>query len=148
VVLGNARVGQLLESIAAPAGLRTARTPEYLRWRYGLPALGYRAIALDDNPAAGVAVFRLRRRGDAVEAGVSDVIVPAGARAGERQLLRAVARQTGADYAIRVGRANLRVGYVPFPRQGPLLTWRTLADHSAPPTPRDLELSLGDVELL
>jgi GNAT superfamily N-acetyltransferase len=147
-VLGDTRVGALLESVAAPTALRTARSPDYLRWRYGLPALGYRAIALDDDPAAGIAVFRLRRRGDAVEVGVSEVIVPAGAGASERRLLRAVARQTGADYAIQVGRPKLRVGFLPFPRQGPLLTWRTLADHSAPPAQRDLDLSLGDVELL
>jgi hypothetical protein len=37
---------------------------------------------------------------------------------------------------------------VPFPRQGPILTWRPLADRSAPPQVRDLELALGDVELL
>jgi GNAT superfamily N-acetyltransferase len=147
-VLGDTRVGTLLESALGPSGLRTARTADYVRWRYGLPALGYRAIALDDDPAAGVAIFRLRRRGDAVEAGVSDVIVPAGAGAAARRLLQAVARQTGADYAIQVGRPRLRSGFVPFPRQGPLLTWRALADHSPPPTPRDLELSLGDVELL
>jgi hypothetical protein len=147
-VLGDARIGALLEAVPVPSGLRTARTPDYLRWRYGLPALGYRAIALDDDPAAGIAVFRLRHRGDAVEAGISDVIVPAGARAARRQLLRAVARQTRADYAIQVGRPQLRSGFVPFPRQGPLLTWRTLADHSPPPAPRALELSLGDVELL
>jgi hypothetical protein len=147
-VLGDSRVGALLESAPGPSGLRTARTPEYLRWRYGLPALGYRAIALDDDPAAGIAVFRLRRRGHAVEAGISDVIVPAGAGAAARGLVRAVARQTGADYAIQVGRPELRSGFVPFPRQGPLLTWRILADQSPPPARHDLELSLGDVELL
>jgi GNAT superfamily N-acetyltransferase len=147
-VLGDTRVNELLESIRAPVGLRTARTPEYLRWRYGLPALGYRAVAVDDNPAAGLAVFRLRRRGSAVEAGVSDVIVPRGGAAAERTLLRAVARQTGADYAIRVGAPNLRAGYVPFPRQGPLLTWRPLADAAPPPRRQDLDLALGDVELL
>jgi GNAT superfamily N-acetyltransferase len=147
-LLADARVCELIESLGAPSGFRTARTAEYLRWRYGLAALGYRAIAIDDDPAAGVAVFRLRRRGDAVEVGVSEVLVPAGADRAARQLLRAVARETGADYAVRVGKPELRAGYVPFPRQGPILTWRPLADHSTPPTRRDLDLTLGDVELL
>jgi hypothetical protein len=119
-----------------------------LRWRYGLDALGYRAIALDDDPASGLAIFRVRRRGDATEAGISDVIVPQGADAARRRLLALVARRTGADYAIRVGRPSLRAGYVPFPRQGPILTWRPLADQARPPALGDLDLSLGDVELL
>jgi hypothetical protein len=42
----------------------------------------------------------------------------------------------------------LRAGFVPLPRQGPILTWRPLADPAAPPRLRDLDLSLGDVELL
>ena len=147
-LLADVRVHDLLASRAAPAALRTARTPEYLRWRYGLAELGYRALAIDDDPAAGLALFRLRRRGEAVEVGVSDVLVPDGADGAARRLLKTVARQTGADYAVRVGRPTLRAGYVPFPRQGPILTWRPLADPSAPPALRDLDLSLGDVELL
>lgn len=147
-LLSDVRVHELLESRGAPFGLRTTRTAEYLRWRYGLAALGYRALAINDDPAAGLALFRLRRRGDAVEVGVSDVLVPDGAGDAARRLLSAVARQTGADYAVRVGRPMLRAGYVPFPRQGPILTWRPLADVSPPPTRRDLDLSLGDVELL
>jgi GNAT superfamily N-acetyltransferase len=147
-VLADSRLPDLIAAIGPPARLRTEKTPEFLRWRYGLASLGYRAIALDDDPAAGVAIFRVRRRGDATEAGVSDVIVPDGAAATRRHLLRLVARQTGADYAIRVGRPLPRAGYVPFPRQGPILTWRRLADPAPAPRLRDLDLSLGDVELL
>ena len=159
-VLADPRVNDLLASIGAPRGLRTVKTVEHLGWRYGLASLGYRALVLDDDPAAGLAVFRLRRRGAAIEAGISDVLVPAGARAAERSLLRAVARQTGADYAIRLGatcgsspadrlRALLpTAGFLPFPRQGPLLTWRPLADAAPVPTLAELDLALGDVELL
>ena len=159
-VLADARVDTLLASVRAARGFRTAKTAEHLRWRYGLPALGYRAIALDGDPAAGLAVFRLRRRGAAIEAGISDVLVPDGARGSERRLLRTVARETRADYAIRLrgadgpGAANRvralvpRSGFVPFPKQGPLLTWRPLADTAAPPGLADLDFSLGDVELL
>ena len=148
VVLADSRVDELLAAAGPPAGLRTERTPEFLRWRYGLASLGYRAIAANDDPAAGIAIFRLRRRGDATEAGISDVIVPSGAATTRRRLLSQIARDTGADYAIRVGRPLPRSGYVPFPRQGPILTWRPLADTAAPPALRDLDLTLGDVELL
>ena len=147
-VLADARVHDLLAAVGPPTRLRTAKTAEYLRWRYGLAALGYRAIAIDGDPAAGLAIFRVRRRGAATEAGVSEVIVPAGAAGTRRQLLGLVARETGADYAIRVGRPIPRAGYLPFPRQGPILTWRPLADPASPPRLRDLDLSLGDVELL
>jgi GNAT superfamily N-acetyltransferase len=147
-VLAHADVPDLLASVGAPSGLRTARSPAYLRWRYGLEALGYRAIAIDDEPAAGLAIFRVRRRGDATEAGISELIVPNGAAVARRRLLGLVAHRTGADYAIRVGRPSLRAGYVPVPRPGPILTWRPLAERTRPPALGDLDLSLGDVELL
>jgi hypothetical protein len=147
-VLADPRVHDLLAAVGPPTGLRTAKTPEFLCWRYGLDTLGYRAVAIDDDPAAGIAIFRVRRRGEATEAGVSDVIVPYGAAATHRRLLRLVAKQTGADYAIAVGRPFPRARFLPFPRQGPVLTWRRLADQSAPPRLRDLDLALGDVELL
>ncbi len=147
-LLAHPHVHHLLENLGPPTGLRTTRSAEYLRWRYGLPALGYRALAIADDPAAGIAIFRVRRRGGATEAGISDVIVPNGATATRRRLLALVARETGADYAIRVGRPLLRAGYVPFPRQGPILTWRPLADPTPPPPLRALDFSLGDVELL
>jgi len=150
-LLDDARLVDLLATIAAPRGLRTVKTAAVLRWRYGLASLGYRAIAIDDDPSRGLAVFRLRRRGRAVEVGVSDILVPSGAAAAERQLLRAVAHDTGADYAIRIdGTARLvpHAGYLPFPGQGPVLTWRPLADASPAPSLRELDLALGDVELL
>jgi GNAT superfamily N-acetyltransferase len=147
-LLADPRVADLLNCAGAADGLRTVRTPEYLRWRYGLPALGYRAIAVDDDPAAGLAVFRLRRRGAAVEVGISDVLVPDGRADVARRLLRTVARETGADYAIRLGAPLPRIGFLPFPRQGPILTLRPLADRSAAPGLGDLALALGDVELL
>jgi GNAT superfamily N-acetyltransferase len=156
-LLADTRLPGLLEALGPPLGLRTVRTAAYLRWRYGLPALGYRAIAVRDDPAAGIAVFRLRRRGRAVEAGISDVLVPPGAGAARRSLLRTIARETGADYAIRVrgtdeagglGRILPGAGFIPFPRQGPLLTWRALADRSVAPALAGLDFALGDVELL
>lgn len=147
-LLAHPHVGDLLGRVGPPVGLRTARSPEYLRWRYGLAALGYRAIALDDDPATGIAIFRVRRRGDATEAGISEVIVPNHADDTRRRLLALVAHRTGADYAIRVGRPLLRAGFLPFPRQGPILTYRPMADPAPAPALGDFDLSLGDVELL
>ena len=125
--------------------MRTARSVEYLRWRYGLTSLGYRAMAFRDDPAAGIAVFRLRRRGAAVEAGLSELLVPDGARH-EAQLVRDVVRAARPDYLVRIGR-RLGRSY-PLPRLGPRLTYRRLADLSPVPKLRDLDFALGDVELL
>jgi hypothetical protein len=147
-LLADARIETLLAHLPRARGWRTARTAAYLRWRYGHPPLGYRAIAADGDPASGLVVFRVRRRGHATEIAVSDVLVPDGAARTHVTLLREVARSTEADYAIIVGTSSVRARYVPIPRQGPILTWRPLADRSSPPQLRDLELSLGDVELL
>ncbi len=146
-LFADARIESLLGRLPPARGFRTARTSAYLRWRYGHPPLGYRAIAADDDPASGVVVFRVRRRGKATEVAVADVLVPDGAGRAKAGLLREVARSTDADYAIIAGTSSLRALYVPFPRQGPILTWRPLADPSVPPKLRDLDLTLGDVEL-
>ena len=140
---------RICSRLDAPTGLRTPALGGVPALARGLPALGYRALALDDDPAAGLAVFRWRRRGGATEAGISELLVPAGNDAGP--LLRAVRRQAGADYVIRLGRASRMLpahGFVPLPRHGPVLTYRPLADASPPPSLRDFELALGDVELL
>jgi GNAT superfamily N-acetyltransferase len=146
-LLADARVEKLLCRLPPAAGFRTARTVDYLRWRYGHAPLGYRAIAADDDPASGIVVFRVRRRGNATEVSVCDVLVPDGVTSTKLELLCKVARTTAADYAVLVGSSSLRAGYFPIPRRGPLLTWRPLADPAPPPSLRDLELSLGDMEL-
>jgi GNAT superfamily N-acetyltransferase len=146
-VLADARIEPLLTRLHGTRALRTHRTVAYLRWRYGHAPLGYRAIAADGDPASGVVVFRVRRRGTAIEVAVSDVLVPDGASDTEVQLLREVTHSTAADYAISLGTSSLRAGFVPVPRLGPILTWRPLADPSTPPQLRDLNVSLGDVEL-
>jgi GNAT superfamily N-acetyltransferase len=148
-VLGDARVDSLLAALAPPTGLRTRRTRDYLTWRYGFAPLGYRALTAGADPAEGVAVFRVRRRGKAAEAALCEVLVPGGSTGAARHLGRAVARATGADYVVRLGRATPAGGFLPLPRQGPILTWRALDMNAvSAPTLDDWELSLGDVELL
>jgi hypothetical protein len=122
-------------------GLRTARTADYLRWRYGgLPSLRYRVVTLGSDPADGVAVVRLRHRGAAREAAVAELAAPT--RASGRRLLGEVLRQSGASYALGLpGPAGgLRV-----PRFGPLLVARRIS--TEPPPAAQWRLSLGDVEL-
>ena len=152
-LLADARVADLLDALGRPRGLRTARTPDYLRWRYGLPALGYRAIALDDDPAArarGVPPAPPGRRGRGRRSPTCSCRTAP--RRADASCCAGSPRETGADYAIRIGApdgSGRDAGFLPFPRQGPLLTWRPLADSSAPPGARRISTSsLGDVELL
>jgi hypothetical protein len=117
-----------------------------LRWRYGLPALQYRIVTAGPTMEDGAAVFRLRRRGGAVEAVICDLLAPGDQRTLRRELCRFVLAVSGADYAVRVGRPTSTRDFLALPRQGPLLTWRALAETSMP-TLRRWDLSLGDVEL-
>lgn len=121
------------------AGLRTDRTASHLTWRYGFPALGYAALALDDDPARGAAIYRVRRRGTAREATICEVF--ADSARGAARIRRAVARRTGADVVVSAttGRA--------VPDLGPILTYRPLRDGPAIPAGA-WRLTLGDVELL
>lgn len=127
--------------------LRTRRTAAWLRWRYGFEPLGYRAVVADGDVASGMALFRLRRRGPAVEATVCEVLAPAGQGKVAADLTAAVLRRSGADYAVRAGGGRLRDGFLPLPGQGPALVWRGVDLATCPPR-RAWDLSVGDLELL
>lgn len=137
----------LLASQPAPEGLRTRRTPAFLRWRYGLDPLAYRVILAGSTVADGLLVFRLRLRGTAVEAVVADVLVPGAGAETEQRLLLELAAQAGADYLIRIDRRRFPPGrFVPLPRQGPIMTWRAVNETSMPPLDQ-WDVRLGDIEL-
>jgi len=143
-VLADDRISGLRPALAK-TGIRTRRGSDYLRWRYGFGALGYRAVVLDGDVRNGVAVFRRRRRGRAVEAALCDVLVPRDAPGNARRLERAVAAACAADYVVKLGGPLADgAGFVRLPRQGPVLTWRALNQSDAPTAWR---LALGDVEL-
>jgi GNAT superfamily N-acetyltransferase len=142
----RAPLERLLANLDDAKGLRTRMTVEFLRWRYGLPALQYRIVTAGPTMEDGAAVFRLRRRGRAVEAVICDLLAPGDQRTLRRELCRFVLAVSGADYAVRVGRPTSTRDFLALPRQGPLLTWRALAETSMP-TLRRWDLSLGDVEL-
>lgn len=124
-------------------GLRTDRTSAYLRWRTSFEPLGYRVLFVDEGDATqGGLVFRLRRRGEGLEAVVAEALVPS-ARTLLR-LVRLMLAETGAHYAIGL-RTGPSVGLLPLPRQGPLLTARTLG--RSIPEAKSWNLSMGDIEL-
>ncbi len=136
---------ELLASLPTGAALRTNRTPAYLRWRYGTPLLGYRAIVGSRGLAGGVALFRVRNRGPAREVALCDLLVPRGDPRVARRLVQALLRVADADYLIRLGGGVVAPGgMIRLPGQGPLLTWRAVSD---PVVPREWDLTLGDIEL-
>lgn len=129
----------------APAtGFRTNRSAAYLRWRFSLEPLHYRVLLVDDrDPARGGVVFRLRRRGQALEATVLEALVPD--RRSLARVLRRLLRASKADYAIALAADGVPGFGLPLPGQGPLLTARTVCQEPKPlPAWR---LTLGDVEL-
>ena len=136
---------------AQPSGraLRTRRTRQFLLWRYGNEARGYRVALLGDGDlAAGFAVFRRRRRGRAVEGVVCDVLAPHGHEPTIRRLVREVAGMADADYLIRLDRRAVTGDpVVRLPGAGPVLACRPLDATVAPSDPRAWALSMGDVEL-
>lgn len=138
-------VSEALLAHAPTKGFRTDRTPEHLAWRTSFGPLRYRVLlASPSDPAEGGVVFRLRRRGDTVEAAIIEQLVP-DYRTGARLVAR-VLRETGADYAIGL-RTGPSAGLVPLPvpGAGPLLTSRPLA--ASPPPASAWCLTLGDIEL-
>ena len=137
----------LLEAARPRDGrLHTDRTPAYLAWRYGFPPLHYRALVAPGGIGSGLVVFRLRRRGAALEAAICEQIVPPGDRRTGPALVRRVLRATGADHAVQIGRARPASGTLPVPGQGPTLVWRDLTETTMPPADR-WALALGDIEL-
>jgi GNAT superfamily N-acetyltransferase len=147
-VLVSPGLADLLDSLGPPSGLTTHRTAAYLQWRYGFAPLAYRAITLGDEVRDGVAIFRLRRRGPALECALCEVLAPSRDPASYRALVRAVVRQCGADYVMRLGKPRIdRDGFVQAPKQGPILTWRPLRAGVSGRRLDDWGLTLGDIEL-
>ena len=92
-VLGTLDLAGLIGTVVhARPGLATRVDPDWLTWRYRFPQLNYRAVPLDgSDPSNGLIIFRLRRRGPAIECTVCETLAPKGAdlRRPLRELLRA-----------------------------------------------------------
>ncbi len=153
---GGAPAGEVLGQLGdaapvlarAPSGFATDRDAEFLTWRYGFAPLHYRAVTLGADPLEGVAVFRRRRRGKAVEVTVCEILLPPSAgRRARRELLRRVRGAAPGEYLLCTpGPSTLSEGLLPLPGGGPLVTLRRLAEQ--PPPFDAISWSLGDLELL
>ena len=145
-VFADADATAALVARCGPAArIATDRDAAYLRWRYSFEPLHYRAVPLGDRLEDGVVVFRLRRRGTALEAAVCEILAPLSRSV--RAVVGWVLRRSGADYAIRAGHSGvLGGGFVAAPRLGPVLTWRPVTGGGVPSLDQ-LDLALGDVEL-
>jgi GNAT superfamily N-acetyltransferase len=147
-VLADPSLADLLHARAPDHRLRTHRSVAYLRWRYGFEPLAYRAVSVSDDLSDGLAIFRLRRRGPALECALCETLVPDRDASAARALLRSVVRTSGADYIIRIGGPAVdRTGFARLPRQGPILTWRPFDRGASGAALEDWDLGLGDVEL-
>lgn len=138
-------VEQLLRHAAPATGVATHRTAEFLRWRYRFEPLQYRVLPIGSSLRDGVVLFRVRRRGAAREATICDVIAPRGAKLAAA--MGKIVRDSGSDYLLASSTtAGLRSGFLPAPRIGPILTWRSIGP-GAVPDMASLGLTLGDIEL-
>ena len=136
--LQEADLDSLLRGLPHRSGWATRRLAAHLRWRYAFPPLGYRAVEVK----GGLCVFRVRNRGSSREVAICEWLSAERDPRAVRRLVRA-----GGDYGVGIGLHLPGHGALPLPRQGPVVTWRPLADPAVPRL-RDLRLGLGDLELL
>ncbi len=132
-----------------PRGLRTARTPDYLRWRFTAhPTARYAAVEAAD----GIAVVRPNLRSGRRELVLSELIGPGSAAAA-----RETARRSRADYMVGwfskgspERSAAVSAGLIPLPKVTALtLVARPLRDLPVDVTsPASWDLAMGDLELL
>lgn len=151
--LADEALASRLLAAAAPTAAdawTTDRSPAWMAWRFGLEPLHYRVLAAADLPKGGrhgdaAAVFRLRRRGAAVEATIADLYAPTSSA--RSFLVRQVLKATKADYALVAAQATVEpIPAVSLPAFGPLVTWRELQGTPAP-TVDDFRFAVGDLEL-
>jgi GNAT superfamily N-acetyltransferase len=143
----RATIDALLAAPPRPDRVQTVRSSDYLAWRYGVPFLEYRALVDDEGPEAGFVIFRVRRRGQAREVVLDELVVPENDPARRRRLIAHLARSMPGDYIVRVGGAPLTADrFVRLPRQGPILTWRAVCETEMPELGR-WDLTMGDIEL-
>lgn len=154
-------LGRLLRANEAllEDGITTARSEEYLRWRYAaIPSIRpYYVCSTGESPLKAAAIFRLGWRGRLVEAMITELLLSEGASAETPHLVRSLRQTVNADYAVAHAspgsihwRALRAAGFIPVPRVGPHLVVRQLGDSPASLDPTLLghwRLGMGDLEL-
>lgn len=155
---GSVEVAALLaeaEDGRDPVRFRTARSPEYLSWRYAPPDLDYRAVVVEHGGRmTGLGLGRLRRRGPLTELTLGEVLVRPGDSRSARRVLAGAAR-SGADLVTAhlsdgspQRASGLWAGYLPVPGRGLTLTVNRRRPLPVDPTRLDAwDLQLGDLEL-
>ncbi len=147
VFTDRSAVSDLLATQPGSQRIVTRRTPELFEWRYGFEPLGYRVLPLGTALRNGFAVFRRRKRGEAVECVLCDVVVPQGDGRLAGRLIDKVRRAVPADYVIRLDQRSVARGpFIRVPGIGPVLACRPL-DSSPAPELAAWNLTMGDVEL-
>ena len=141
-----ARVDDVVAARTGEARWATPLSADYLRWRTSFEPLACRVEPLGAQLEDGFVVFRLRRRGALRQLSILH-LVETTSSAPLRKAIGQLIQATRADVALATeGRAGRAAGMVPFPRIGPRLTWRNLADPDTPDIGQ-LALPLGTIEL-
>jgi GNAT superfamily N-acetyltransferase len=158
-VLSEPSLSSLLEEAepdAAESRLHTRRDLAFLRWRFAdVPGLIYHAVTVESQShLTGIAIGRIRRRGQLCEFTLADVICRQNDHSTVRQLLRGVARldvdHVAMHAAARSTTSSIRksAGYVKVPQRGMRLVARPLSTLSPDPTVMDSwRFTLGDLEV-
>lgn len=116
--------------------MTTERSTDFLRWRYGFEPLHYQSIDTSD----GQLIYRVRRRGPALEATICDVLGAPSGRLGR------LLGEADADVAVATAATPIGGRGIPLPNQGPILTYRRVNRSDCPPLER-WHLTMGDLEL-
>jgi GNAT superfamily N-acetyltransferase len=158
-VLGDSRLQAFLSDVALRDDrLHTARTPTYLRWRYGeIPGLSYWGRFEMEGGAGALVIARGRVRGHLREVTISDLLVTPSSRGVQigRAVVSDLVRTADADYVAACAASNTAerdvlasVGFLPVPRLGPHFTARCLNPVGLDPSRwANWRCSIGDLEL-
>ncbi len=161
-------ISKVLDDVKLPAFLadvafgderyHTARTLNYLRWRYNdIPGLEYYGRFETSGSEGALIIARARIRGRFREVTISELMVTPSARGiqlGKAALSR-VARSADADYVAACAAAGtterdvlLRSGFLPVPNLGPHFTARPLDPAALNPARwANWRCSIGDLEV-
>lgn len=162
-LLADPAAGALLGAWSGEPRLHTARTLDYLRWRYASPpgpaeapgAPAYGALWRFEGDAGAAVIARTRERHGLAGILLCEVLTAGGAP-GERaaaELIEILAASSGADYLAATAargtperRALAAAGFAGIALPGPRLTVRGLAA-AAPAELAGWRLSAGDLEI-
>lgn len=155
-VLDRARslIGMIEEASAPTPELATAKDLDFLRWRYGAgSSLDYRALVHSRaGEDAGLAIFRVRRRGSLWETGIAELLTRPGDRTARRSLLADVVRAAPVHHVTFLDGADVplreRRGFLRFPSPMTLVVNPMSAGiRPDPAEAASWRLTLGDVEV-